>query len=213
MFNVKKIVKKIILGYKADSESYIAFLKRRGAEIGENVRIFTPSKTHIDTQEPFMIHIGSNVVLTGPVTILTHDYSSCVCARAFPEKERAVSAMRPVQIMDNVFIGWGSTLLPGTTIGENSIIGAGAVVSGIIESNSGYVGNPARKLMSIEEFYDKRLKRQEDEAKLVYQSYVHRFGKAPQEKEFYGYESLWNKERYKNCIYTSFKEFCEQAMK
>ena len=121
--------------------------------------------------------------------------------------------MRPVRIMDNVFIGWGSTILPGTTIGENSIIGAESVVSGTIEANSVYAGNPAKKLMSIEEFYCKRIERQEDEAIFVYKAYAQRFGKAPQEKDFYGYESLWNKEKYKNCRYASFKEFCEQAIK
>ena len=151
--------------------------------------------------------------MTGPVTILTHDYSSCVCANLFPEKERAASAMRPVQIMDNVFIGWGATILPGTTIGENTIIGAGAIVSGNIEPNSVYAGNPARKLMSIEEFYDKRIERQEAEAILVYQSCLQRFGRAPQEKDFYGYESLWNEDKYKNCRYGSFDDFCDHAVK
>ena len=78
-----------------------------GAEIGENVRIFTPSQTHIDVQALHLLHIGSNVVITGPVTVLTHDYSSFVCMRRFPERKRAVAAMRPVIIGNNVFIGWG----------------------------------------------------------------------------------------------------------
>ena len=78
-----------------------------GAEIGENVRIFTPSQTHIDVQALHLLHLGSNVVMTGPVTVLTHDYSSFVCMRRFSERERAVAAMRPVIIGNNVFIGWG----------------------------------------------------------------------------------------------------------
>ena len=82
---LKRLVKKMVMGYKADGESYLAFLKRGGAEIGENVRIFTPSQTHIDDQALHLLHIGSNVVLTGSVTILTHDYSSFVCMRRFPE--------------------------------------------------------------------------------------------------------------------------------
>lgn len=66
---LKKLVKKIVMGHKADCESYLAFLKRGGATVGDNVRIFTPSQTHIDDQALHLLHIGSNVVITGPVTI------------------------------------------------------------------------------------------------------------------------------------------------
>lgn len=68
-----------------------------------------------------------------------------------------MAAMRPVTIGDNVFIGWGATILPGAIIGENTIIGAGAVVSGFIEPDSVYTGNPAKKLMTIDEFYNRRI--------------------------------------------------------
>lgn len=175
------------------------------------MRIFAPSQTHIDMQAPYMIHIGSDVVITGPVTILTHDYSSFVCARVYPEEERAVSAMRPVTIGDNVFVGWGATILPGTAIGDNTIIGAGAVVSGNIESDSVYAGNPAKKIMTIEDFYQKRIGRQEGEAKYIYQSYQNRFRKEPEENCFYGYESLWNNSKYKKCRYASFADFVNEA--
>ena len=69
------------------------------------MRIFTPSQTHIDDQALHLLHIGSNVVIAGPVTILTHDYSSFVCMRRYPERERAVAAMRSVTIGDNVLLG------------------------------------------------------------------------------------------------------------
>ena len=65
--------------------------------------------------------------------------------KCYPERERTVAAMRSVTIGDNVFVGWGATILPGTTIGENTIIGAGAVVSGNIEADFVYAGNPAKK--------------------------------------------------------------------
>ena len=184
------------------------FLSGGGAEIGENVRIFTPSQTHIDVQALHLLHIGSNVVITGPVTVLTHDYSSFVCMRRFPERERAVAAMRPVIISNNVFIGWGATILPGTIIGENTIIGAGAVASGTIESDSVYAGNPARKLMTIDEFYCRRIERQSEEACRIYASYLNKFGKEPKEDCFYGYESLWNKSKYSYCRWDSYSEFC-----
>ena len=58
----------------------------------------------------------------------------------------------------------GATILSGTIIGENTIIGVGTVVSGTIESDSVYAGNPARKLMMIDEFYCRRIERQSEEA-------------------------------------------------
>lgn len=206
---LKKLVKKIVMGHKADCESYLAFLKRGGATVGDNVRIFTPSQTHIDDQALHLLRIGSNVVITGPVTILTHDYSSFVCMRRYPERERAVAAMRSVTIGDNVFVGWGATILPGTTIGENTIIGAGAVVSGNIEADSVYAGNPARKIMTLEDFYQRRIARQEGEARNIYKSYLNSFGKEPTAECFYGYESLWARSRYSHCRYDSYSNFCD----
>lgn len=55
-----------------------------------------------------------------------------------------------IQIQDRVFIGMGSTIVTGLhVIGENSIIGAGAVVLKDVEKNSVYVGVPARKIRDI----------------------------------------------------------------
>lgn len=50
----------------------------------------------------------------------------------------------PIIIEDKVFIGAGCTILKGVRIGENSVIGAGSVVSGDIPANEIWAGNPAR---------------------------------------------------------------------
>lgn len=54
------------------------------------------------------------------------------------------SFARPIEIEDNVWIGGGSIILPGVTIGENSVIGAGSVVNRSIPANCVAVGNPCR---------------------------------------------------------------------
>ena len=54
-----------------------------------------------------------------------------------------------IRIDDNVFIGGHSIILKGSSIGKNSIIGAGSVVSGEIPANEIWGGNPAKFIRSI----------------------------------------------------------------
>ena len=68
----------------------------------------------------------------------------------------------PVRFWDNVWIGAGAIILPGVTIGNNSVIGAGSIVTKDIPSDTIAVGNPCRVLRAIGEkdkiYYYKELK-------------------------------------------------------
>ncbi|MFD1901362.1 DapH/DapD/GlmU-related protein [Enterococcus termitis] len=57
----------------------------------------------------------------------------------------------PVTIEDNCWIGANTTICPGVTIGENSVIGAGSIVTKDIPANSVAVGNPCKVLREINE--------------------------------------------------------------
>lgn len=84
------------------------------------------------------VQIGPNVQLLTP----THPLD--------PDLRRAKwEAAEPIVIGDNVWLGGGVIVLPGVTIGENSVIGAGAVVSRDIPANVVAVGNPARVIRSV----------------------------------------------------------------
>lgn len=61
---MKNIFRKLIYGYKADSNSCIKHLKEAGVKIGDDVIIYAPTKTFIDTQYPWMITIGNHVRIT-----------------------------------------------------------------------------------------------------------------------------------------------------
>lgn len=172
-------IKVAFLGYKATSQSYIQEIRKRGGMVGEDVILFRPYNTTIDLQNPHLLTIGSHVMITGPVTILTHDYSWSVLKRKYG---RVVGNQKPVSIGDNVFIGWGATILGGTEIGDNTVIGANSVVHGKLEGNAVYAGNPARRIMSIEEYYKKRVDNQLQEALTYVSCYEKRFGKLPEEK-------------------------------
>ena len=54
---------------------------------------------------------------------------------------------------NNVFIGMHATILMGTHVGDNVIIGAGSVVSGFFEDNVVLAGNPAKVICTIEDYY------------------------------------------------------------
>ncbi len=48
-----------------------------------------------------------------------------------------------------LFMGAGSTILPGVTVGENAVVGAGSVVTKDVEDNTVVAGNPARLIKRI----------------------------------------------------------------
>lgn len=175
--NIKEKIREGILGYRASSESYIRHLRKIGVSIGDDVVLFRPYNTTIDMQNPHLLTIGNHVMVTGPVTILTHDYGWSVLKRKYGE---ILGNQKPVNIGDNVFLGWGCTILAGTTIGSNTIVGANSVCSGRIEGDSVYAGNPAKRIMSLQDYYEKRKSRQRDEAYTVVKEYYKRFNKLPE---------------------------------
>lgn len=67
-----------------------------------------------------------------------------------PRRRRGGAAARaPVEIGDNVFVGMGAKILKGVTIGSDSVVGAGAVVSASIPSGVIAAGNPARVIREL----------------------------------------------------------------
>ena len=70
--------------------------------------------------------------MTGPITILTHDYSTSVLNKI---DHKIYGKSRKNVIGNNVFLGWGCTVLAGTIIENNVIIGARDVISGKVEKN------------------------------------------------------------------------------
>lgn len=125
-------------------------IRRGGGCVGENVDFIA---TSIDMGEPYLIKIGNNVTLSG-VKLLTHDASLY--------KTTGHTKVGKVHIGSDVFIGWGSIILPGVTIGDRVVIGAGSVVTRDIPENSVAVGNPCRVIGSYDELVAKNLKAMEN---------------------------------------------------
>lgn len=139
--------------YRRNSNLYIKYLRKIGITIGSDCEFFGTKNIEIDVTRPSLVEIGNKVIITRGVVILTHGYDWAVLRNLYGE---VIGYAQPVKICDNVFIGTRAIILPGTIIGENSIIAAGSVVKGITEPNSVYAGSPAKKIMSIEKYYLKR---------------------------------------------------------
>ncbi|WP_407423378.1 sugar O-acetyltransferase [Methanobrevibacter sp.] len=98
--------------------------------------------TILDCKE---VHIGNHVMI-GPNTLITtvgHPLS--------PKGRRSELAQAsPIHIGDDVWLGGNVTILPGVTIGNNVVVGAGAVVNKDIPDNSLAVGVPAKVIRELE---------------------------------------------------------------
>ena len=91
------------------------------------------------------IVIGTDVLI-GPNCSL---YTAIHPTEPGPRRAKWESAA-PITLEDNVWLGGSVVVCPGVTIGENSIVGAGAVVTRDIPANSIAVGNPARVIRALD---------------------------------------------------------------
>ena len=112
--------------------------------IGNDV-IINSGCTFIDNEK---ILIGNKVLIAPNVQIYTAYHPLLPEERLKDKKTGSTcyfnTCADPVKIKDGVWIGGGSIILPGVTIGENSVIGAGSVVNKSIPDNCVAVGNPCR---------------------------------------------------------------------
>jgi maltose O-acetyltransferase len=96
------------------------------------------------------IEIGNNVLIASNVQIYTATHPVETYERLVENWKETdeIPYFRtyalPVKIGDNVWIGGGVIILPGVTIGKNSVIGAGSVVTRSIPENSVAFGNPCK---------------------------------------------------------------------
>ncbi len=104
------------------------------------------------------IFVGDSTMFAPNVTVATAGHPILPSLR-----EKAYQYNAPVHIGKNCWIGSGALIMPGVTIGDNSVIGAGSVVTRDIPSGVVAVGNPCRVMREIndrdKEFYckDKRI--------------------------------------------------------
>jgi carbonic anhydrase/acetyltransferase-like protein (isoleucine patch superfamily) len=102
--------------------------------------------------EPFLISIGRNVRFSSRVVMITHDGGIQVFQTLNPERYGNVHKFGRIDIRDNCVIGWGVIILPGVTIGPDCVIAAGSVVTRSVPPGVLAAGNPAKPVMTVQQY-------------------------------------------------------------
>lgn len=147
----------------SEQEKRNQLLKQMFAEIGENCYIEPPFHANFGGKH---VHFGKNIYANFNLTmvddghIYVGDYTmfapGVIVATAghpiLPElRETVYQYNMPVHIGKNCWIGAGAIILPGVTIGDQVVVGAGSVVTKDLPSNVVAVGNPCRVIREINE--------------------------------------------------------------
>lgn len=147
----------------SEQEKRNQLLKQMFAEIGENCYIEPPFHANFGGKH---VHFGKNIYANFNLTmvddghIYVGDYTmfapGVIVATAghpiLPElRETVYQYNMPVHIGKNCWIGAGAIILPGVTIGDQVVVGAGSVVTKDLPSNVVAVGNPCRVVREVNE--------------------------------------------------------------
>lgn len=132
-----------------DGKSTIAF----AARFTERPTLRIGSRTLISHNCLFTIaqevSIGSDCMIASDAFIFDSSGHPADPAARLAKLPPAPEEIRPVRIGNNVWIGRRATIFPGVTVGEGSVVSAGAVVTSDVPPYTLVAGNPARKVASL----------------------------------------------------------------
>lgn len=120
--------------------------------VGKNF-YFCPRKIPAD---PKYIKFHDNVSIAADVVFCNHDvmYKTFNQMRGYSDYVKYYGC---IEIMDNVFIGTKSVILPNVKIGPNVVVAAGSIVTKNLESGGVYAGNPAKRIGEIDKLLTNRV--------------------------------------------------------
>lgn len=144
-----QILKRII-----DLWRYLIYSPNKYAKyIGVNIGVdnFIPDKK-CWSSEPYLITIGNHCQITSGVRLFTHGGGN-VARDKYPDFD----VFGKIVIGDWVYIGSGSLIMPGVTIGDNVLVAAGSVVTRSVPPRTIVAGNPARVVGTVDDYIDRNL--------------------------------------------------------
>jgi len=133
-----------VLGLYAPPPANRLIARWRGVRLQDPRTTWIGVRTLIDNEYPELVSIGANVIISFDVDIFAHiEPPPTMQERYWPE------TMSPVVIKSNVFIGARAVILPGVTINEWAVVGAGAVVTHDVPEYAIVAGVPARQIGDV----------------------------------------------------------------
>lgn len=152
----KRLLQSIAMLFLQSGRKRAEYLKKQHifGGIGENC-YFGP---YIIPLYPELIKLHNNVIVHRKAVLVPHDMVNVFLKRAVPGEDFGPDErLGCIEIMDNVYIGPGTRILPNVKINKNCIISAGSVVSQDIPENSVVAGNPAKVIGRFDMFVASRL--------------------------------------------------------
>ena len=135
-------------------EKRAELLRNQLYHVGTGVKLWT----YYFGTEPYLISIHDYVIVAANVHFINHDVSAHTIRRFLDKPESyTIDKVNKIELMDNCMVGAFSVLMPGVTVGKNSIVAAGSVVTKSIPDNEIWGGAPARFIMTTEEYAKKQL--------------------------------------------------------
>lgn len=121
-------------------------------EMGENVH-FQPRKPPAD---PKYIKLHDNIAIASNVGFITHDIIHKVLNHLPDQDVQFQSHLGCIEIMDNVFVGAGTRIMPNVRIGPNVIVAAGSIITKDVPPGVVVGGCPAKVIGSFDDLVKKR---------------------------------------------------------
>lgn len=156
--NTRRLVAELNAGYHSLEETRAILEQVWGQKLDPTVRLFAPFYTAFgkltSVGKGVFINFGCTFLDQGGITIEDGVFIGpgvTISTEEHPEQpeRRHTLLSRPVRIRRGAWIGAGAIILPGVTIGENAIVGAGSVVTRDIPDDTVAVGSPARVRRNI----------------------------------------------------------------
>lgn len=160
LIDTRRVIRRYNDTDPADMGALTEILRGLLGSCGECIAINQPFRCdygcNIHVGEDFIANFNFTVLDEARVTIGDHVFigpNTSIYTACHPldpqERSTGVEWAEPVTIGSNVWIGGGTTILPGVTIGDNCTIGAGSVVKRDIPANSVAVGVPCRVIREL----------------------------------------------------------------
>ena len=150
-FGLIKLIKKHWFRFKlrkASPHDRAELMRNKFYFLGKNVELYT---MNFGT-EPYLISIHDNAVCASGVRFINHDVSVHRVAYYLGLKRTDIDKVGSIELFENSFVGAYSILMPNCSIGKNSIVAAGSIVTKRIPDGEVWGGIPAKFIMKTEDY-------------------------------------------------------------